>query len=131
MNTPTSTPETDALDLELFNKIQVKHASGEPLSEITKYVTSKMIELSRKLERERDAAREQLDTTKDHLDSTNTACNKAESERDQLRKVCDELSKALMRQIPISDQLGERKWNAINDYNSLPHVIAKKGNNAK
>ena len=126
-NTPT--PETDAQYKEYARR-----------DDKVKCVD---INFARKLERERDEARRWIDNHWDKnkqqwLNSVTLVCadfanvgayvKQLESERDQLRKVCDELNEALMRQLPISVGLGKTKWDAINNYNSLPHVIAKKGN---
>lgn len=106
-NTPT--PETD----------EVRHCD---------YPT--ILETCRKLERERDEARAELQLQLNSIKEYDYHYGLHVAERDQLRKVCDELNEALMRQLPISVGLGKTKWDAINNYNSLPHVIAKKGNNA-
>ena len=109
-NTPT--PETDA----------VRHCD---------YPT--ILETCRKLERERDEARARKDSAQCSADARKERIDELQAERDQLRKVCDELAKQYRHEMMsmfghASDCDCSRCEPMIKLYNILPHVIAKKGN---
>lgn len=76
---------------------------------------------ARKLERERDGARHDRDLYHETANREHAERVKAEAERDQLRKVCDELE-WLSR---YADRDCQRSINAIILYNQLPHVKDK------
>lgn len=108
------------------------------------------INFARKLERERDEARRWINNHWDKnkqqwLNSVTLVCadfanveayvKQLESERDQLRKVCDELAKQYRHEMMsmfghASDCDCSQCEPMVKLYNSLPHVIVKKGNNA-
>lgn len=92
MNTPT--PETDAMEVD-FNPYTVP------------------ADFARNLECERDEYKKLLSET---LKSDMPVVERLLLERDQLRKVCDEL--ALM--------IDPFEYGELTSYNSLPHVIAAK-----
>ena len=97
MNTPT--PETDAFENE-------RH---------TMNAYRKVLDFARKLERERNEVRASyLGLQQEHI--------KVVAERDQLRKVCDELAGQLKSFYPDNSI---RLNIALRDYSQLPHVKAK------
>ena len=108
MNTPT--PETDAQQDDLI------HAD-------TYTCWQQTLVLARKLERERDDARKHSWNDMvciHHTDRDRAACIGhcpvcLEAERDQLRKVCDELAQATRA------EFGNLNWR-LDAYNNLPHV---------
>lgn len=132
MNTPT--PETDA--------VVRSHVEDGP------FVTDHHIllaDFARKLERERDEARQREECNRQATDLVRRVLGEVQSERDQLRKVVDEAKKVILdfkvgvafvksmtpqgqdafaKPIHASDQFSEL-------YNSLPHIIAQKGNKAQ
>ena len=100
MNTPT--PETDVHQDDLV------HAD-------TYTCWQQTLNLARKLERERDEA--QRVVREQHAQIIGIYAQEAElrNERDQLRKVCDELANATRA------EFGELNWR-LDAYNQLPHV---------
>lgn len=133
----TKTPETDA-----------KKWMAARYSENV-YVEVVDADFGCKLERERDEARKERNELNNLLRSVgwgqgeiDSAASFAEendaliAERDQLRKVCDELAKQLK---PFAEcistcggqQLYPTTSTAISNYNSLPHVITKKETTAQ
>ncbi len=105
----TDTPETD-----------------EKIERIDRTMDSEfsLRDFARKLERERDEANDRASVDwSDLIEKFNNERYKkeqAEAERDQLRKVADELVAKLKSR-------GESDWSscAIAEYNQLPHVIEK------
>jgi len=133
MNEQSNTPETDAKLIEMdMADLELGHKFRE------------LKDFARKLERERDEARkaldEILDEVIDNADSSPDAAGvgafctglirqhnslmmgdrlSARRERDQLRKVADELA------VYIKAEFGFDNWRLAN-HNNLPHVIARK-----
>ena len=133
MNTPT--PETDA---EEWPSLQM----GRGPNRIEEQMVASSF--ARKLERERDEAKEDakqgweefermrllVPTTAQVMvyQSLLMKFQAAESERDQLRKVCDELANALVNHegnYKLEKQGCERQRSALINYSQLPHVKAK------
>jgi len=133
MNEQSNTPETDAKLIEMdMADLELGHKFRE------------LKDFARKLERERDEARkaldEILDEVIDNADSSPDAAGvgafctglirqhnslmmgdrlSARRERDQLRKVADELADRLSVEIGFDSCL-------VDSYYQLPHVIARK-----
>ena len=108
-NQPSLTPETDEL-LNSFPRYEGTTTYGW-------FEIDKLINFARKIERERDEARAtcvQIDLS--HL--------QLEAERDQLRKVADELAKSARDFHPINIPTC-KGCHALAAYNELPHVKGK------
>ena len=120
----TSTPETD-------NYCSPNHRGG-------------IYDFARKLERERDEAIEKAAAFEQAVQDERNIHMTTIAERDQLRKVCDELAKVCEdfpsavgncetgeHWVPVDhwEEYAQKNNAALSSYNSLPHVIAaKKGN---
>jgi hypothetical protein len=99
----SDTPETDNFEWAMSNR---ELSSRE----------KELLMFARKLERERDEAIK----ARNH----NRICvERLAAERDQLRKVCDELAKELNHATS-----GHSIVAALHSYNSLPHVIESNKN---
>lgn len=89
-----------------------------------------MLECARKLERERDEARKKTQEYRGLLYGCDnhglwdglSCIGCVEAERDQLRKVVDELHWLAS----LADYDNHRRDDALSSYNNLPHVIARK-----
>ena len=114
------TPEVNALLIELR-----KPCDGDRMD---------MISLARKLEIERDEARNRLVEFTRFYDISAASLREAITERDQLREVADELANKMsfiQKQIGIGQvshamtRILDTTLDAANSYNSLPHVIER------
>ena len=116
-----NTPETDA------NLIDIGHPLAKP--------DTVAADFARKLERERDEARRELTNCKSHFaihdekelnETVHMAVLHALAERDQLRKVADELAKCLQSTYQRSTTILQcASVFSLDGYNNLPHVIAR------
>ena len=119
--TTTPTPETDAVTFR----------------PTTRYEECVAADFARKLERERDEARKRANDREQmwhkaereseyHKSMWEGQINRtklAEAELTQLRKVCDAFNYAL-----ITETAGQKnRWEVIESYSTLPHVIKANG----
>ena len=81
-----------------------------------------LYECAKKLERERDGARHDRDLYHETANREHAERVKAEAERDQLRKVCDELAYCLKSPTIFQRQ---ESIDAVQSYNQLPHAKDK------
>lgn len=118
------TPETDALDERLKQDAENMMRRGSSYSDIIKQVTTALYEHTLKLERERDEAIQQLARVDSELSKYVIIFNEVEEERNQLRKVADELASHLKRATGFFRMTTEVE--TLEAYNNLPHVKERK-----
>jgi len=116
----SDTPETEALDAKIVQLLADAIKNNTPLSEMIGVVITMHVNLQKKLERERNEAREQVEQWKKRFQYSSIECSFAIEERDQLRKVADELA-AELQYGPVAGC----NPKALKAYNSLPHVIER------
>jgi len=123
--TPTPTPRTDAASIPA-------HAIRLPLLPSGQYdgkVTFIPSDFARQLERELDSSKDWNTAAFAATSIASATIARLESERDQLRKVCDDFANRIRNVRPIVREDGSREdWidcqidEMLRDYNSLPHV---------
>jgi len=148
----SDTPETEALDAKIVQLLADAIKNNTPLSEMIGVVITMHVNLQKKLEHERNEARfsaehrkhlldgcqfhrEKAEAERDQLKQELQAAHmqidldkKSDEERDQLRKVTDELARHLnihQETCPGPVDSFDASGAALNNYNSLPHVIER------
>lgn len=117
----SDTPETEALDAKIVQLLADAIKNNTPLSEMIGVVITMHVNLQKKLEHERNEARAQHE----HWRKAHGHCSASRevliAERDQLRKVADELESDLKS---MHNTYGFTS-DSLESYNSLPHVIER------